>query len=87
MKNERKNASELALYYAANFNIRIENHSKAREYEEMLFRMNHNSSKAFLVKGWLELNDGKLTRAADCFRSVLSQVRVLVLFLVNCDVE
>lgn len=67
----------MALYYAANFYLQINDFEKARMYTEMIFRLNLNSVKGFLLKGWLELNDGKLTIAADCFRSVLSQVNDL----------
>lgn len=75
LKSERKRASEITLYYAANFLLQIKDYAKAREYEDSLFRMNRNTPKGFLIKGWLELNDGKFTKAADCFRTVLAQVR------------
>lgn len=67
----------MALYYAANFYLQINDFENARQYTEMIFQLNLNSVKGFLLKGWLELNDGKLTIAADCFRSVLSQVNYL----------
>ncbi|XP_065218694.1 tetratricopeptide repeat protein 21B-like [Planococcus citri] len=73
LKNERKRASESALYYAANFLLQINDYAKAREYEDILFRMNRNAPRGFLIKGWLELNDGKFTKAADCFRNILAQ--------------
>lgn len=74
LKIERKRASEVALYYAANFYLQINDFNKAREFMDMIFRLNCNSSKGYLIKGWLDLNDKKLTVAADSFRSVLTQV-------------
>lgn len=74
MKAERKRASELALYYAANFYLQLQVFDQARELMEQIFRLNQSSVRGCLIKGWLELNERKLTVAADCFRTVLSQV-------------
>ena len=77
LKNERKRASDMTVYYAANFLLQIKEYSKVHEYGDLLLQVNRNASKGFLIKGWLELNDGRFTKAADCFRLVLTQVRIL----------
>ena len=77
LRIERKRAGEVALYYAAVFCLQTNDYQNAREYADSIFRLNRTSAKGLHVKGWLELNEGKLTVAADCFRSVLSQVKAV----------
>lgn len=73
-KMERKRANEMALYYSASFYLQLKHYDKAQEYNEAMFRLNRNSAKAFLIKGWLELYNKRLTKAEDCFKNVLIQV-------------
>lgn len=80
MKAERKRASELALYYAANFYLQLQIFDKAKELTELIFQQNQSSVRGWLIKGWLELNGGNLTNAIDCFNNVLLQVRYVYLF-------
>lgn len=58
LKEERKQAGELGLYYAAWFLFQSRKFDKAREYIDRMLKMN-TTKDGLVMKGWVELNSGR----------------------------
>ena len=66
--------SEVVLFHAANVLILCNYSEKGKYYVTQLLSEYPSSIDGYLIKGWLELKDGKINSARNCFRAVLSQV-------------
>ncbi|XP_075220295.1 tetratricopeptide repeat protein 21B isoform X2 [Lycorma delicatula] len=73
VKDGVNNASELAMCYAADFLFIINKLESALDYTERVLINNPNFTAALIVKGWILLNKGKRSAAADCFKAATSQ--------------
>uniref|UniRef100_UPI00358DF2F5 tetratricopeptide repeat protein 21B n=1 Tax=Myxine glutinosa TaxID=7769 RepID=UPI00358DF2F5 len=58
LKEERKLAGELPLYYAAVFLWHIGHHDNAREYVDRMIKVSCRSRKGIVLKGWIDLTAG-----------------------------
>lgn len=59
LKEERKQAGELGLYFAGLFLFLNGKHDKAREYIDRMLKMVPESVEGLTVKGWLEMMSGR----------------------------
>ncbi|KAK3857879.1 hypothetical protein Pcinc_020970 [Petrolisthes cinctipes] len=76
LKEERKKASEIPLYYAGIFLMLCGRVDKAREYVDRMLKLNPENADGLVLKGWIELNAGKEAKARDImqyFETVLEQ--------------
>lgn len=73
VKDDLSRVSDVAVCYAADFLLLIEKFDSALEYIDRVLSKNPNFTAALIIKGWIELNKGRKSAAADCFRSATSQ--------------
>ncbi|XP_068223465.1 tetratricopeptide repeat protein 21B-like [Palaemon carinicauda] len=59
LKEERKRASEIPLYYASMFLLLSSRIDKAREYVDRLLKLDPEHQDGLVLKGWVELMAGK----------------------------
>lgn len=62
LKEERKLAGELGLYFAGLFLFLNAKYDKAREYIDRMLKMAPTSVEGLTVKGWLEMMSGRETK-------------------------
>ncbi|KAK7092869.1 tetratricopeptide repeat protein 21B-like [Littorina saxatilis] len=64
LKEERKQAGELGLYFAGLFLYLSAKYDKAREYIDRMLKMAPTSVEGLTVKGWLEMMSGREAKKA-----------------------
>ncbi|PVD35924.1 hypothetical protein C0Q70_02893 [Pomacea canaliculata] len=64
LKEERKQAGELGLYFAGLFLFLNGKHDKAREYIDRMLKIAPSSVEGLTVKGWVELMSGREAKKA-----------------------
>ncbi|KAK6182507.1 hypothetical protein SNE40_010181 [Patella caerulea] len=62
LKEERKQAGELGLYFAGLFLFQVGKVDKSREYIDRMLKMNSESKLGLVLKGWIELSSGRDTK-------------------------
>ncbi|KAK3106686.1 hypothetical protein FSP39_025201 [Pinctada imbricata] len=63
LKEERKQAGELGLYYAALFLVHTGKYDKAREYVDRMLKMNP-TKEGLVLKGWVEMMSNRDAKKA-----------------------
>ncbi|XP_012939708.1 tetratricopeptide repeat protein 21B isoform X2 [Aplysia californica] len=64
LKEERKQAGELGLYFAGLFLFNSGKHDKAREYIDRMLKMAPQNADGLTLKGWIELLSGREAKKA-----------------------
>ncbi|XP_059173967.1 tetratricopeptide repeat protein 21B-like [Physella acuta] len=64
LKEERKQAGELGLYFAGLFLFNTGKYDKAREYIDRMLKMSPKSTDGLTLKGWIELMSGRESKRA-----------------------
>ncbi|XP_032880066.1 tetratricopeptide repeat protein 21B isoform X1 [Amblyraja radiata] len=59
LKENRKTAGQMALYFASLFLWHIGRHDKAREYVDRMIKVSSGSRKGLILKGWIDLTSGR----------------------------
>ncbi|GCC22011.1 hypothetical protein chiPu_0000395 [Chiloscyllium punctatum] len=59
LKEDRKTAGQMALYFAGLFLWHIGRHDKAREYVDRMIKLSNGAKKGLILKGWIELTCGR----------------------------
>ncbi|XP_072118143.1 tetratricopeptide repeat protein 21B [Mobula birostris] len=59
LKEYRKTAGPMALYFAGLFLWHIGRHDKAREYVDRMIKISNGSRKGLTLKGWIDLTSGR----------------------------
>ncbi|CAG0921103.1 unnamed protein product [Notodromas monacha] len=74
LKDDRRKASDKALYFAGVFLTHAGRHDKAREYIDRMLKLNPSSRDGLILKGWIELLGGRDNKseqsALDFFEAV-----------------
>ncbi|KAK7082681.1 Tetratricopeptide repeat protein 21B [Halocaridina rubra] len=76
LKEERKKASEIPLYYAGIFLFLTSKYDKAREYIDRLLKLDPENIEGLTLKGWIELSagrDSKIKNTLQYFDAVLQK--------------
>ncbi|XP_071548285.1 tetratricopeptide repeat protein 21B-like [Panulirus ornatus] len=77
LKEERKKASEMPLYYAGMFLLLSGKVDKSREYIDRMLKLNPEHKEGIVLKGWVELTAGRESKNRNTlqfFDTVLQQV-------------
>ncbi|XP_069791436.1 tetratricopeptide repeat protein 21B isoform X2 [Narcine bancroftii] len=59
LKENRKTAGQMALYFAGLFLWHIGRNDKAREYVDRMIKISSGSKKGLVLKGWIDLTSGR----------------------------
>ncbi|XP_041371664.1 tetratricopeptide repeat protein 21B-like [Gigantopelta aegis] len=59
LKEERKQAGELGLFFAGQFLFHTGKYDKAREYIDRMLKLNPTSKEGLMMKGWIEMMSGR----------------------------
>ncbi|XP_078408432.1 tetratricopeptide repeat protein 21B isoform X2 [Cetorhinus maximus] len=59
LKDDRKTAGQMALYFAGIFLWHVGRHEKAREYVDRMIKLSNGARKGLILKGWIELTSGR----------------------------
>lgn len=86
LRDQRKQAKEVALYFAGLYLLFVGRFDKSREYLDRMLKLNNNLREASNVLGWLELLSGgdKSTSQAAQFFDKGVKLYVFVMRLQSC---
>ncbi|CAH0381169.1 unnamed protein product [Bemisia tabaci] len=73
LKDEMKLPHETALLNAADILFMVGKIEKARDFIHRLMKLNPESLRGLVLKGWIELTEGNKKIALSCFRSALAK--------------
>ncbi|XP_042192463.1 tetratricopeptide repeat protein 21B [Callorhinchus milii] len=59
LKEDRKTAGQMALYFAGVFLWHIGRHDKAREYIDRMIKVSNGAREGLILKGWIDLTSGR----------------------------
>lgn len=82
LKDEMKLPHETALLNAADILFMVGKIEKARDFIHRLMKLNPESLRGLVLKGWIELTEGNKKIALSCFRSALAKVCIDLIFTI-----